>query len=354
MSQGRPNTVEDRKDAHLRICLEEPVDRLEVSTGFERWRFEHDALPELSRDDVDISTTVFGKRLSAPLMIGAMTGGTERAGEINRILASAAEECGIAMALGSQRKMLESPEATASFRVRDVAPSILLMGNVGAVQLNYGVDADGCRRLVDEAGCDIFAFHLNALQEAIQPEGDTDFRGLLDALDRVIPGIGVPVVLKEVGAGLSEKTLRKVAHLPIAGVETAGVGGTSWSRIESYRTDSWVQQMTGQLLGAWGEPTAESLQAAVRVLGGQKTIICSGGIRDGLQVAKAVAMGADLVALALPFLKAAVEGGYDAVVLRIRQFMDALRTVCFVTGARTLTELRAQRLLPVLSPRETR
>lgn len=340
-------SAEDRKDAHLRICLEEAIAGLGVTNGFERWRFEHDALPELSLAEVDPSVTVFGKRLAAPLMIGAMTGGTERAGRINRMLAQAAQECGVAMALGSQRKMIERPETRPTFHVRDVAPDVLLMGNVGAVQLNYGVTAEHCRFLVREAGCDVFAFHLNPLQEAIQPEGDTDFRGLVGKLEQVIPEVGVPVVLKEVGAGFSEKTLRKIAHLPFAGLETAGVGGTSWAKIETYRTDSWIQQMTGRRLAAWGVPTADSLRAAVRVLGGHKTLLCSGGIRTGLEVAKAVALGADVVCSALPFLKAASEGGFEAVVMTLRQLIDELRTVMFVTGSRTLAELRTQTLVPV-------
>ncbi|MFT7624335.1 MAG: isopentenyl-diphosphate delta-isomerase [Myxococcota bacterium] len=352
MSTEDPNQdrdpVEDRKDAHLRICLEEPIERLGVTTGFERWRFEHDTFPELARGSVDISTEVFGRRLAAPIMIGAMTGGTPRAGAINRILAEAAQRCGVAMALGSQRKMIEAPDTVETFRVRDVAPDILLMGNVGAVQLNYGVTATDINRLISGVGADLFAFHLNPLQEAIQPEGDTNFAGLIPALSRVIPQLDVPVVLKEVGAGFSAKTLRKIAHLPFAGLETAGVGGTSWSKIETFRTESWIQQMTGRNLGDWGVPTCESLRAAVSILGKtDKTVICSGGIRSGLQVAKAVAMGADLVAAALPFLRAADSGGVEAVVLQIQQFMDELRTVCFVTGSASLSALRQQTLLEV-------
>jgi len=347
VTKQNPNTSEDRKDAHLRICLEEPVERLGVTTGFERYRFEHDAFPEIDRDEIDLRVTLFGKTLAAPLMIGAMTGGTRRAGEINKVLASAAQECGIAMALGSQRKMIEDPGTVSTFAVRDEAPDILLMGNVGAVQLNYGVTADDVRGLIDGVGADIFAFHLNALQEAIQPEGDTNFKGLIGKLGSVIPQLGVPVVLKEVGAGFGRKTLQKIAHVPFAGLETAGVGGTSWSKIETYRTESWVQQMTGRRLGDWGVPTSESLRHAVDLLGDDKTIICSGGIRTGTEVAKAVAMGADLVACALPFLKAAVEGGRDAVVLTIRQFIDELRTICFVTGSRSITELRRQALAEV-------
>ncbi len=344
----RPNSTEDRKDAHLRICLEEAIAGLDVTTGFERVRFEHDALPELALSEVDTSVELFGKRLAAPLMIGAMTGGTERAGRINRILAEAAETCGIAMALGSQRKMIEQPAVRATFKVRDVAPNVLLMGNVGAVQLNYGVGLDQVRFLIEEVGADLFAFHLNPLQEAVQPEGDTDFRGLVGKLEALVPRLPVPVILKEVGAGFSKKTLRRVVSLPIAGIETAGVGGTSWSKIESFRTDSWVQQMTGRRLATWGVPTMQSLQAAVSIFHGTgKAIFCSGGIRTGLEVAKAVALGADLVCSALPFLKAASEGGLEATILTIRQMMAELRTVLFCTGSRTLAELRQAELVPV-------
>jgi isopentenyl-diphosphate delta-isomerase len=243
--------------------------------------------------------------------------------------------------------MLESPETARSFQVRDVAPNVLLMGNVGAVQLNYGVTAEDINALIEQSGCDIFAFHLNPLQEAIQPEGDTNFAGLQSKLAQVIAAIDVPVIIKEVGAGLSEKTIRKLAQLPIAGVETAGVGGTSWSKIESYRSDSWTQQLTGQRLATWGIPTVQSLQIAVRLLGERHTIICSGGIRTGLQIAKAVTLGADLVACALPFLKAADNGGLDAVVATIEQLKDELRTVMFVTASKDLNALRQQALSKV-------
>ena len=347
MKNARPTPPENRKDAHLRICLEEAVERNGVTTGFERYHFEHDALPEVDRAQIDLRTTIFGKELQAPILIGAMTGGTPRAQRLNHILATAAQECGVAMALGSQRPMLEQPAAAETYDVREQAPDLFLIGNIGAVQLNYGVTKDDLLRLIETTRCNAFAFHLNPLQEAIQPEGDTNFAGLIEKLNQIIPTLPVPVILKEVGAGFGEKTLRKIAHLPFAGLETAGAGGTSWARIETYRTDSWIQQMTGTRLAGWGIPTARSLQAAVRVLGSRedRTIICYGGIRTGLEMAKALAMGAHLVASALPFLKAASEGGVEAVVLTIRQFMDELRTVCFVTGSKNVAELQAQTLL---------
>ncbi|HIA02511.1 MAG TPA: type 2 isopentenyl-diphosphate Delta-isomerase [Myxococcales bacterium] len=344
MDNEAPQKAEDRKDSHLRICLEEEIERLDVTTGFERYRYEHDALPELNLKNIQLDTVAFGKPLAAPIMIGAMTGGTEKASQINQILAQAAEQCGVAMGLGSQRKMLDQPETDASFQVRDVAPNLLLMGNVGAVQFNYGVTAADINSLIDRSGCDVFALHLNPLQEAIQPEGDTDFSNLHAKLAEIIPEIKVPVIIKEVGAGLGEKSIRKLAQLPIAGVETAGVGGTSWSKIESYRTNSWIQQMTGRRLASWGVPTAESLQIAVRLLGERHTIICSGGIRTGLQIAKALTLGADLVACALPFLKAANNGGLDAVIMTIEQLKDELRTVMFVTGSKDLSALKQQEL----------
>lgn len=331
-----------RKDQHLRICLEEDV-TAGVSNGFERYRFDHDALPELDLADVDPRTEAFGKALSAPLIIGAMTGGSVRAGAVNRILAEAAERTGVGFALGSQRGMLEDQGAAETYDIRALAPSVLLMGNLGAVQLNYGVTAEQLRRLIARTGCDLFAFHLNPLQEAIQPEGDTSFRGLLARLADVIPQLPVPVVVKEVGAGISEVTARKLATLPLGGVEVAGVGGTSWARIEAFRAPGDVKERTGMELAGWGIPTAESLVVCRKVLP-DVPLICSGGMRTGLEVAKALALGADLCAMAHPFLVAA-QDGVEAVVERIRQVIYELRTVMFVTGAATLPELRSKAVL---------
>lgn len=335
----------DRKDSHLALCLTEPVELgAGDASGFGGLRFDHDALPEVDRSAVTTETELLGKRLAAPLVVGAMTGGTPRAGELNQRLAKAAEACGVGFALGSQRKMLEDPSSRATFAVREVAPGLrLLFGNVGAVQLNYGVGAAEVRRLVEAVGCDAFYFHLNPLQEAIQPEGDTRFAGLVEKLREVAPAVGVPVLLKEVGAGIGRATALKIRELPVAGVETSGVGGTSWAKIESLRTADPVQRSTGELFARWGTPTAESVAICRDVLP-DRVVIASGGIRNGIEAAKALALGADAVALALPLLKAA-ERSTEEAVLALRRVIEELRTAMFVTGCRSVPELRLRQLV---------
>lgn len=334
----------DRKNSHLSICLEEQVEFTSGdANGFGSYRFDHDALPEINKSDIELDTVLFGKRLSAPILIGAMTGGTEKAAEVNRRLALAAEKCRVGLALGSQRKMLENPASRFSYAVRDHAPGLpLLIGNIGAVQLNYGVGLPELKRLVSEVGCDAFNFHLNPLQEAIQPEGDTNFAGLIPKLQSVLPQLGVPVILKEVGSGISETTALKIQKLPLAGIETAGVGGTSWSKIESLRTQDRIQKSTGQLFARWGVPTAESVVVCRRVLP-HLTVIASGGMRNGIEAAKSIALGADAAAFALPMLKAA-EKSVDAVIEEISRVIEELRTAMFVTGCKNLSDLKKQTL----------
>lgn len=334
----------DRKDSHLTLCLEDEVELgSDGASGFAGLRFDHDALPEVDLAAVSTESELLGKRLAAPLVVGAMTGGTARAGELNRRLALAAEACQVGMALGSQRRMIQDPSSRASFAVRETAPGVpLLLGNLGAVQLNYGVGVPELRRAIEEVGCDGFLFHLNPLQEAIQPEGETRFSALVPKLREVAPALGVPVLLKEVGSGISRTTALKLRDLPIAGVETSGVGGTSWSRIESLRTTDPVQRSTGELFARWGIPTAESISICRAALP-DRVVIASGGIRNGIEVAKALALGADAVSLALPLLRAAARSVEEAVLV-LRRVVEELRTVMFLTGCRSVAELRRRPL----------
>ncbi|HET7755027.1 MAG TPA: type 2 isopentenyl-diphosphate Delta-isomerase [Anaeromyxobacteraceae bacterium] len=336
-------SIAERKDSHLALCLGEAVESGDGASGFAALRFEHDALPEIDLDDVVTETELLGKRLAAPLVIGAMTGGTPRAAELNGRLASAAARCRVGFALGSQRRMLQDPSTRPSYAVRDSAPDLpLLFGNIGAVQLNLGVGAPELRTLVREVGCDAFYFHLNPLQEAVQPEGDTRFGALVARLREIVPQVGVPVLLKEVGSGISEPTALKMRDLPIAGVETAGVGGTSWSKVESLRAADPIRRGIGELFACWGVPTAESIATCRRVLP-DRVVIASGGLRNGIEVAKALALGADAAALALPLLRAA-DRSADAAAEVIRTIVAELRTVMFLTGCRTVADLRQRRL----------
>ncbi|MBI5490700.1 MAG: type 2 isopentenyl-diphosphate Delta-isomerase [Deltaproteobacteria bacterium] len=327
-----------RKDEHIEICLSRPVGS-SVPTGLDAVRFEHLALPEIDLDDVDLDTTILGQRLRAPLLLGAMTGGSSRARRINERLARAAERLGLGMALGSQRAMIEDPRQTGSYRVRDLAPELpLLIGNIGAVQLRKGVAAETLREAVRSAGADALAFHLNPLQEALQPEGDTCFRGLEGLLREAVPRVGVPCIVKEVGAGLSFATARRLATLPLAGVEAAGVGGTSWARVEAHRAGHAPAAVTGERLAGWGVPTAESIIACRRAFG-RRLVIGSGGVRTGRDVAAAIALGADACALAGPLLGPA-QDSEAAVVHALEAILLELRVVMFCTGCRRPVELR--------------
>jgi len=333
--------LERRKDHHLDIVLNEAVGSDGPTRGLGRYVLELDALPEIDLDEVDLSTQLLGKSLRAPIVIGAMTGGTERAGDVNRRLARAAERVGVGMALGSQRAMIVKPELTETFVVKDAAPDLpLLFGNVGAVQLNYGVTADDVTKAIEAVGADALNLHLNPLQEAVQPEGDTRFGDLIPKIAELAEALAVPVLLKEVGAGISSTTAAKIAHLPIAGVETAGVGGTSWAKVESFRGEAdSVQAEVGRRLAGFGVPTGASIEACRRVFDEEHVVIGSGGVRTGMDIAVALALGADAAALAAPLLEAAMESE-EAAVKVLETLIYELRVICFCTGARTPRDLR--------------
>lgn len=341
--------LQRRKDHHIDIVLGERVAGHDPALAFGRYTLEFDALPEVDLDDVDLSCTVLGRRLRAPVLIGAMTGGTDRTGEINRTLAKAAARVGVGMALGSQRPMLAHPDAVASYAVRDAAPDLpLLVGNLGAVQLRKGVGVADVRRLVRDVGADALNLHLNALQEAIQPEGDTTFAGLRDRIADLAPEVGVPVLVKEVGAGLSERAARKLVDLPIAGLEVAGTGGTSWAAVEAYRAEAHdVRQAIGLRLAGFGVPTPVSLRIVRRLVDERapgKIVVGSGGLRTGMDLAVCLALGATVVATAKPLLEAAVQG-VDATVEALEGLLAELRILAFCCGATTVADLRRVRVI---------
>lgn len=350
-------SLQARKDHHIDLCLQDEVEFYDSrKSGFESWRFDHDALPEIDFDEIDTSVEILGKKLSAPLIIGAMTGGTERAGGINRALALGAQNQGIALALGSQRPLLKALNITSqndpsmqairdSYFVKDFAPNLpLLFGNLGAVQLNYGVGLDDLKRLVAQSKIDALNLHLNPLQEVIQPEGDRNFKDLIPKIRGVIQTLTIPVLLKEVGSGISETTALKMAELPnLAGIETAGVGGTSWAKIEGLRRKDSSTLDLGTLFAKWGIPTCESIQV-LRKQFPAKTIVASGGIRNGIEWAKSLALGADAVAMALPFLRAAKDGSSEAVEIKINQLIHELKVVMFIVGARNISALKTKSL----------
>jgi isopentenyl-diphosphate delta-isomerase len=331
--------LEQRKADHIRINLEEDVGFDRLTTGLERYHFTHQALPELNLADIDLGITFFGKSLRLPLLISSMTGGTERAHIINRALATAAQEAGIAMGLGSMRAALEDPSLAESFRVvRPVAPDILLFGNLGAVQLNYGYTVDHCRRAVEMVEADALFLHFNVLQEALQPEGDTNFAGLLSKVEAVCRNLEVPVVAKEVGWGFSEDTARHLANAGVAAIDVSGAGGTSWSQVEMYRADTEARRRVAATFRDWGIPTAESIDMARRAAP-HLPVIASGGLRNGLEIAKTIALGAHLAGMAGPFLRAAVVST-EAVLDTVEVKASELRTTMFCIGAASLDQLR--------------
>jgi isopentenyl-diphosphate delta-isomerase len=326
-----------RKADHIRINLDEDV-RSGLSSGLERFHFIHQALPELNLEHVELNLHLMGRDLNAPILISSMTGGTEKAGKINRILAEAAQETGIAMGLGSQRTAIENPELSSTFQVRRYAPDVLLFANLGAVQLNYGYGIDQCQQAVDMISADALILHLNPLQEAVQPEGDTQFAGLLNKIEEICRELPVPVVVKEVGWGFSEQTARQLAQAGVAAIDVAGAGGTSWSQVEMHRAESQDQALLAEAFIDWGIPTAQAI-INVRRAAPDLKVFASGGLRDGIDIAKCIALGASLGGMASPFLKAAdqsLEKTIEKITLILRQMQVAM----FASGIANIEQLR--------------
>jgi len=328
--------VQRRKAEHLRINLEEDVVSAR-STGLDRLAFSHEALPELALEAVDTALELFGRRLKAPLLISSMTGGTPEAALINQRLASAAAGAGIALGVGSQRAALENAQLAASFEVRRHAPDILLFANLGAVQLNYGYGLEECRRAVEMIGADALILHLNPLQEALQVGGNTDFRDLANKISHICRHVGVPVVVKEVGWGISERTAKMLYEAGVAAIDVAGAGGTSWSQVEMHRApDEFMRRLAGAFV-AWGIPTADAISMARRAAP-DLPIFASGGLRDGIDIAKCIALGATIGGMAGPFLKAAAHSA-EQIAEELRLVTEQLRVTMFAVGAPDLKSL---------------
>ena len=329
-----PGGMETRKRRHIDVCLSEAVDYQTVTTGLESYRLPYNALTQTDLRSVDLSTDFLGARLRAPVLIGSMTGGAELSGTINRNLAVAAQQLGVGMMLGSQRIMLDNAAASTSFSVRDVAPDVLLIGNIGLAQLDGLVVPDLVKAL-DRVGANALAVHTNPLQEAIQHGGDTDFSGSISRLRDIAGSIGYPVILKEVGHGIGAAAAAELVDCPIAAVDVAGAGGTSWARVEQFVRYGEIRHPA---LAEWGIPTAEALLEVRRTLPDLQ-IVASGGIRSGMDAAKVLAMGADAVAVARPLLAPAIESP-AAVVDWLQRFIDELLVCLHGCGAGDLAALR--------------
>ncbi|MEM8828220.1 MAG: type 2 isopentenyl-diphosphate Delta-isomerase [Cyanobacteria bacterium P01_G01_bin.19] len=335
--------TQTRKADHLRICLEDDVQFRQVTNGLDRYRFDHVCLPELDFDEIDIGTQFLHKKLHAPILISSMTGGTEQAKTINCRLAIAAQKYGLAMGVGSQRIAVENPDTAHTFAVRSLAPDAILFANLGAVQLNYTYGLEQCLQVVDILQADALILHLNPLQECIQPNGDKNFKGLLAKIEQLCQQINVPVIAKEVGNGISAKMAAKLIDVGVDVIDVAGAGGTSWAKVESERAENNLQRKLGKTFGDWGISTADCI-VDIKTQHPDLPLIASGGLRNGMEVAKAIALGADLAGLAFPFLKAASESE-TALDEAIELLIAELKTVLFCTGNQNLAQLKRSQSL---------
>ena len=331
-----------RKKEHLELCLEDDVAAPQAGTCFSRYAFVHNALPEADIDSIDLAASFLGRTLKAPLLISSMTGGYDVAGKVNRNLALAAQGLGLAMGLGSQRVALEEPRVAESFQVRDAAPDVLLLANLGAVQLNYGYGIEQCRGAVSMIQSDGLILHLNVLQEAVQPEGNRNFKGITGKIASVCSQLEVPVVAKEVGNGISADVAKRLLGAGVRAIDVAGAGGTSWYAVEAKRAARRGNPVD-DAFADWGIPTEEAL-VSVREAVPALDLVASGGIRSGLDVAKAVALGANLAGIGQPLLAPALESA-DKVTEVLGRVIRELKIAMLCVGAENLDALRRAPLI---------
>lgn len=339
--QKTAEQIKGRKENHIEICLEEEVRARGVTTGFEDAHLIHRALPEISRNEIDLSTTVFNHTFSAPIIVEGMTGGTERALEINAAIAQAVEELGLGMGVGSQRVAIEDPTLEKTFNIaRKKAPNAFLIANLGCPQLAKGYGVREATKAVEMIEADALAIHLNPLQEAVQPEGETDYRGILEKIGELVNSLAFPIIAKETGAGIAAEEAKMLQAIGVAGIDVAGAGGTSWAAVEYYRArkqGNHPAQMLGEALCDWGVPTVISLVEVVQSV--SLPVIASGGLRSGEDLAKAIALGASLTGMAWPALAPALKG--SAEVKRMLSLMiDHLRSAMFLVGADSVQKLK--------------
>jgi len=325
-----------RKNDHLNINLNQDV-KSSNTTGLEKFRLIHTALPELDLGTIDTTIEIFKKRLDFPLLISSMTGGTKTSADFNRIFADAAEKHGIAIGVGSQRIAIDNSEKMETFKIRKYAPTTLIFSNLGAIQLNYGFDYSLCQKAVDTIEADALILHLNPLQEALMESGDTRFSGLLAQIEAVCRRVSVPVIIKEVGWGIDWKTAEKLFEAGVAAIDVAGAGGTSWSEVEMHRTQDPLRKKIAAGFRGWGIPTADSIEE-IRYYDKTSLVFASGGLADGIDVVKCLALGANLCGIARPFLKAASESAeaLDEYILTIKA---QAKIAMFAIGARDIANI---------------
>lgn len=330
--------IEKRKAQHVDIVLNKKIDFKNKRAGFDDIDFLYYALPEMDFKEISTQTNFLGRKLSAPLLVSSMTGGFEGASKINRDIAIACEKEGIMMGLGSQRPMLKDPKLAKTYKVRDAAPDVFLAGNIGAVQLTqYPVEK--IEWLAEQVEANAFYVHLNALQEVIQPEGDKNWKGVLKAIEKLCSRLGIPVLAKEVGAGINAEIAKELEWAGVKAIDVAGAGGTSWTAIELYRKGA----KQGELFWDFGIPTVTALEQCSRAVG--IPVISSGGVRNGLDVAKSIRLGASLAGAAQPFIKAQSKGGSKGVQSEIQDWKKALEIAMFLTRSRNMIQLRKAKLL---------
>ena len=343
---GDAPDIRSRKADHVALCETDAVAFQQKTNLLDDLDLVHDALPDLALDEIDLSAEFAGKRLRAPVVIAAMTGGFADAIAINRDLATVAQKHGIGFGFGSQRPLLQDGIED-GYVVRDVAPDVLVLGNIGVVQARQASTAD-LGRMVDACGADALVVHLNPAMEVVQPEGDQDFRGGLETLERLVRELGVPVVVKETGCGLSRSVGQRVADVGVRWVDTSGAGGTSWVGVEALRSEPEHRDL-GDAFWDWGIPTA----ASVAQLSGLELGVCAtGGVSSGLLGARALALGASVVGVARPFLQARARGGIEALDAAVERFVAEIRLAMLLTGSRDLAAFRQAPL--VLGPRLSR